>query len=275
VSDTPDARRHQLGRELTALRERAGASRQQAADALVCTPGKISKVEHGKLGLSGLEVQTLLRLYGVPEGGDDWARILAIGEEARRRSAHRVPEWVREYIGLEAHASELKTFEIELVNGLLQTEAYTRAIAEPGMAPRDIDRLVSIRRYRQARLFGDNPPKLTVVMHEAALRVLVGGPDVMREQLRRLLEVAELPHVLIRVLPFAAGAHPSMEGNFSIIGLPDGDQVVYLETLWRADYVRRPAHVTAYVQVFDTLGATALDGTGTMKMINDVMGELG
>jgi transcriptional regulator with XRE-family HTH domain len=275
MSDTPDARRHQLGRELTALRERAGASRQQAADALVCSPGKISKVEHGKLGLSGLEVQTLLRLYGVPEGSDDWARILAIAEEARRRSAHRVPEWVREYIGLEASASDIQTFEIELVPGLLQTEDYTRAIAQATTAPRDADRLVSIRRSRQARLFSDNPPALTVVMHEAALRVLVGGPAVMRGQLHRLLEAAELPHVSLHVLPFAAGAHPSMTGGFSIVELPDGDRVVYLETLWRADYVRRAAHVSAYVQVLDTLKAAALDTASTAKVIKEVIGELG
>ncbi|MGH3588212.1 MAG: helix-turn-helix domain-containing protein, partial [Pseudonocardia sp.] len=271
MSDTPDARRHQLGRELTSLRERAGGTRQQAADALVCTPGKISKVEHGKLGLSGLEVQTLLRLYGVPEDGDDWTRILTIAAEARRRSTHRVPEWVREYIGLEANASRIQTFEVELVPGLLQTEEYTRAIAQATTAAREADRLVSIRRSRQARLFGDDPPHLSVVMHEAALRVLVGGPDVMRAQLGRLLEVAELPHVSLRVLPFAAGAHPSMTGGFSIVELPDRDRVVYLETLWRADYVRRVAHVSAYQQVFDTLSTTAIDATDSTKVIKNAM----
>jgi hypothetical protein len=274
MSDTPDARRLQLGRELAGLRDRAGATRQQAAEALDCTPGKISKVEHGKLGLSRLEVRTLLRLYGVPGEGDEATRLLTIADEARRRSVHRVPEWVREYIGLEANASEIQTFEIEPVPGLLQTEAYTRATAQATTAPREADRLVAIRRNRQARLFGDNPPSFGVVMHEAALRVLVGGPDVMREQLYRLLEVAELPHVSLRVLPFAAGAHPSMGGGFSIVGLPEGDRVVYLETLWRADYVRLPAHVAAYVQVFDTLGSAALDGSGTETLIREVIEDL-
>jgi hypothetical protein len=133
---------------------------------------------------------------------------------------------------------------------------------------------VAIRQERQARLFGDGPPQLWVVLNEAVIRRLVGGRDVVSEQLRRLRELAELPTVSLQVLPFDAGAHAAMGSSFSILRLPDpGGQVVYLEDLWSAEYVDREAHVAAYNQVFDRLCTSALDAAETMSLIERVMGE--
>jgi len=188
-----------------------------------------------------------------------------------------VPEWVRAYVGLEANAVEIQTFEIDLVPGLLQTEAYTRAVAMAANAarnPAEVERLVSIRRERQTRLFGDNPPQLSVILHEAALRIVVGGPDVMREQLAQLIELPRLPGVSLHVLPFSVGAYASMGATFSILGLPGGERVVYLEKLWLADYVDKAAQVGAYTQLWDSLFASALDTTSSAASIKKVMGEL-
>jgi transcriptional regulator with XRE-family HTH domain len=276
MSETPTAHRVQLGRELADLRQRTGVSREDAVQALMCSLSKLSKIENGQLAPNELEVHTLLRLYRVPEDSDQAKRIKAIGAEARKRAPYRMPEYLRALVGFEATAVSIQAFEIDLVPGLFQTESYTRALARaanPG--PGDVERLVAIRRERQSRLTGDNPPQLTVVIHEAALRVRVGDtPDVMSEQLDRLLELANLPNISLQVLPFSAGPHPSMGAPFSILRMPEGDRVVYLETLWMSDYVRRPAQVAAYSQVFESLCTSARDRENTVEMIKEIKGEL-
>jgi hypothetical protein len=239
----------------------------------------LSRAEGGKLAPSVAEVELLLNLYGVDSGSEECGRILDIAREARKRSAHRVPEWVRAYVGMEAEAVEIKDFQIDLVPGLLQTEEYTRAITEafdPTRAPEEVERLVAIRRERQARLLGDDPPQLWVVMDEAAVRRVVGGPDVMRAQLDRLLELARLPSVSVRIVPYGVGAHPAMGTSFRIVRLPEppGTEVAVLEDLWSADYLERDAQVSAYVQVFDRLCGVALDASSSAKMIEKATGEL-
>lgn len=275
MSETPTAHRVQLGRELVDLRQRAGVSREDAVQALMCSLSKLSKIENGQLAPNSLEIHTLLRLYRVPEGSDQAKRITAIGTEARKRAPYRMPEYVRALVGFEATATAIQVWEVELIPGLFQTEAYTRTLARtasPGTG--DVERVVAIRRERQARLAGDDPPQLAVVIHEAALRVRVGDtPDVMREQLDRLLELAKLPNVSLQVLPYSAGAHPSMSAPFWILQMPEGDRVVYLETLWMSDYVRRPAQVAAYSQVFDLLRMSARDREGTLDTIKEIKGE--
>ncbi|WP_219414048.1 helix-turn-helix domain-containing protein [Pseudonocardia nigra] len=277
MAQSPTVRRLQLGRELRRLRERAGIPREAAANELECDVSKISKLETGKQTLQAAEVRALLTLYGADEGEAE--QILAIAREARKRSSHRVPEWVRAYVGLEAEATEIKYFHVELVPGLLQTEAYTRAVtraADPTRNPAEVERLVAARGERQARLLGGNPPQLWVVINEAVMRRVVGGQSVMIEQLERLLELAQLPTVSLQVLPFTAGAHAAMGSSFTILRLaePPDAQVVYLEDLWSADYLDRDPQVTAYTQVFDRLCASACDEAGTVTMIEEAMGEL-
>ncbi|QYN36487.1 helix-turn-helix domain-containing protein [Pseudonocardia sp. DSM 110487] len=275
MAQSPTVRRLQLGRELRRLRESAAVPREAAAEELECDVSKISKIETGKQTLQAAEVRALLRLYGCE--GEEAEQVLAVAREARKRESHRVPEWVRAFVGLEAEAVEIKKFEIELVPGLFQTEAYTRAVthaADPTRNPGEVDRLVAIRQERQARLFGDGPPQLWVVLNEAVIRRLVGGRDVMAEQLGRLRELADLPTVSLQVLPFGAGAHAAMGSSFSILRLPDpGGQVVYLEDLWSAEYVDRESQVAAYNQVFDRLCTTAFDAAETKTLIERAMGE--
>ncbi|MGH8966005.1 MAG: Scr1 family TA system antitoxin-like transcriptional regulator, partial [Actinomycetes bacterium] len=163
MAQGPTVRRLQLGRELKRLREDAGLLRDAAADDLGRDASTISKIENGKMTISLGDVKSLLMLYGVALDSADAIRILDVAREARKRAAHRVPDWVRAFVGFEAEADEIKQFEIGLVPGLLQTEAYTRAMTQAGDPTRDpaeVERLVAIRRERQARLTGGDPPRL-------------------------------------------------------------------------------------------------------------------
>lgn len=273
---SPTVRRLQLGRELRRLRDQAQVSREEAAAELECNLSKISKIETGRMTLAPAEVKALVMLYRVPE--DEAEQIFAIAREARKRATYRVPAWVREYVGLEAEAVEIKAFQIDLMPGLLQTEAYTRAItkaADPTRDPDEVERLVAIRRERQARLEGDDPPQLWVVIDENGLRRKVGGPDVMHAQLAYLLEVIKLPRVSIQAIPFESGSHAAMGTPFTIFRLPEppGGEVTVLEGLWSADYVDRDQQVRAYAEVFDGLSRIALDGRGTARLITDCMGD--
>jgi transcriptional regulator with XRE-family HTH domain len=277
VATSPTVRRLQLGRELKRLRESAGLPREAAATELECGVSKVGRIEAGKMTIDLPAVKALLALYKADER--EAAEILDIAREARKRSAYRVPDWVRAYVGLEAEAVEIKVFQMDLVPGLLQTEAYTREVtraADPTRDPAEVERLVGIRKERQARLFSDGSPQLWVVLDESAIRRVVGGPSVMREQLERLLEVSRLPRVSLQVLPFEAGAYAAMGTTFTLLRLPEppGGNVVCLEGLWSADYVDRPEHVHAYSVVFDRLCTSARDAASTVTTIEKAMGDL-
>lgn len=278
MSEDPTVQRLRLGRELRLARDRAGLSRDDVAAYLERTGSTISKIETGKMTLPIAEVKGLLSFLGVSDEAET-GRILAIAREARKRSAQRVPEWLRAYLGLEAEAVGIRDFQIDLVPALFQTEGYVRALAaafEPTSSSTDADTIVAIRGERQARLAGDDPPQLHAVVHEAALRVLVGDPDVMREQLARMLELAELPRVTVQVLPYRAGAHASMGRAFTILQLPEplASEVVYTEDLWSADYAQKSEQVAAYSRVFDRITGMALDEQGTRAAIEGAIREL-
>lgn len=273
----PTARRLQLGREMRRLREEAGITRGQVAAELASDLSKVSRIETGKQGLSVGEVRFLLGMYGVER--DEAERIVEIAREASKRSALRVPDYVKTFVGFEAEADEIRKFEVELVPGLLQTQDYTRAVTravDPTGDPAEVERLVALRAERQKRLLGPHPPQLWAVITEAVVRRVVGGPGVMREQLERLLELALLPTVSLQLVPYSAGAHAAMGNSFSILRLPEppGAKVIYLEDLWSADYVDKGPQVEAYSRVFDLLCTSALDAKATIDMIQEVVGEL-
>lgn len=244
------------------------------ADRLMCSLSKISRIESGQATVLPLELAALLELYRVPESEAE--RIKAIAVEARERPKRiRAAPHVRAYIGMEAEAAEIKYYQIELIPGLLQIEAYTRAVATAvgGQAPAEVERLVRIRQQRQARLTGDDPLALTAVIHEASLRNQVGGPAVLAEQLTHLLGMTERRHITLRLLPFTVGAHASSNNSFTILRLSESE-VVYLEDLWNADYVNRQEQVDTYNETFRRLVAVSLDEEKTVAMIKEIVGEL-
>lgn len=268
--------RLQLGRELRRLREAAEVSRDAAAAELECSTSKISKIETGKATMRAGEVKVLLDRYGVTDRDD----VLRLARDARKRSAYRVPDWAKTYVGLEAEAAELRTYESELIPGLLQTPGYARLVtraADPYRDPREVERLVDARIDRQQRLFsGEDTTLIWAILNEAVIRRVVGDMEVMQGQLLHLLSTAERPNVTIQVLPFAAGAHAAMGSSFVHLRLvdPPDAEIVYLEDLTSSDYLDRPAHVESYYNVFGMLAQAALDPDKSLIVIDRASKDL-
>jgi transcriptional regulator with XRE-family HTH domain len=221
----PTLRKRQLGIELRRLRDAATISREAAAAEIACSPTKITHLESGRNSPRKAELKVLLQFYGA--SAEEHATLEELRLEASQRgwwSTARLPEWLAAYVGLETDATSLRSVEIELIPGLLQTEAYAREIHRLGdhmTAPDEIERRVAARMQRQRRLTEPTPLQLSVVVSEAALHRCANHPTVAREQLNRLIERADLPNVELRVLPFAAGLHPSMMGSFALLSFPD------------------------------------------------------
>ncbi|MDT7711740.1 MAG: hypothetical protein QOG46_429 [Pseudonocardiales bacterium] len=274
MSTSPTVYRLQLGRELRRLRETAGRSREDAAAELECGVSKISKTETGKATLRPAEVRALLDLYKVT----DRDAVLSLAQYARRRSTVRVPDWAKTFVGLEADATEIRTYQTELVPGLLQTEDYARVVtqaADPTRDPREVDRLVAARIERQQRL-STGAPLIWAILNEAVIRRQVGDTETIGRQLLHLAEMNNDPNITIQVLPFSAGAHPAMGSSFVHLRLddpPDGD-IIYLEDMASADYLGRPAQIASYLAAFGLLAQKALNPTQSSLLIKSAaLGE--
>jgi transcriptional regulator with XRE-family HTH domain len=278
----PTVRRRQLGLELRRLRETAGKTPREAADWLEVSTSTLSKIELGRQAIKGTHVRLLTQLYGV--GAPDADTLLRLARDANQRGwwaayGDTVPDWVRTYLGLEEDASELWAYESGLMLGLFQTPAYAEAITaatRPQANADELARLVAFRTARQERLFGDQAPNLRVVLDEAVLHRLVGGPTVMREQLEHLTEVARLPHVTVSVQPFNAGAHPSIGSAFTLLRFADTMSMncVYLENDRGALYLERPADVDRYAAMFEQLSMSALSAEESLQLVARLAVEL-
>ena len=223
-------RRRRLARELARLREERGMTIRQAAGALEWDPSKLSRVEGLQRGIIVRDVRRLLDLYQVT-GDAGREALFELARQAKQRGwwqayADVLPSEYADLIGLEAEAAEIRTYQPELIHGLLQTADYARAViraGRPGDTAADVGRRVELRMTRQQILDRDDPPRLRVIVNEAAVRRVTGGPDVMRAQLAALAAERERSNVTVQVLPFTAGEHPAMAcGPFVLLGLPPG-----------------------------------------------------
>jgi hypothetical protein len=236
---SPVVQRLILGERLRALRDAVGVELDTANDKVSRYRGKLSKIENGMLAAKETELEQLLTLYQVSGPiADDVHRL---GAEARRRAApERVADWSRQYVALERAASELRMAYAE-VPGLLQTSEYAQAqlLRSPVVAGADVEAMAQARQERGERLFSPYPPQLWAVLGEEALHREVGGSDVLRRQLQRLRELAELPNVSLRVFPFAAGASPALGCPFTLLYIERARATIaYVETLSGSDYLR-------------------------------------
>jgi transcriptional regulator with XRE-family HTH domain len=271
-----------LGSQLRRLREAAQISADKAGYEIRSSRSKISRMEHGRVGFKLRDVQDLLSLYGVD---DEQLRtgLLTLARQANEQGwwsqyGDILPDWFETYLGLEAAASLIRTFELQFVHGLFQTEGYARAVTLLGhrVAPEaEIDRRVSLRLARQELLTGPQPPRVWSVMDEAALRRPVGGRHVMRAQLNRLLEVATMQEVTVQVVPFRRGGHAAAGGSFTVLrfGEPDLPDVVYIEQLTSALYLERRPDVDHYMEIMNRLSAEALTPAGTTRLIKEIIRE--
>jgi hypothetical protein len=278
----PTVRRMLVGAQLRRLRTDKGLTREQAAEAIRASGWKIHRLENGQVGFKDRDVVDLLALYGVTDPAEVDA-LLAIAREANnpgwwQRYGDLLPQWFRAFVDLESAATLIRTYEGQLVPGLLQTEDYMRAVvggAYLGEAPEKLDRRVALRMARQALLERSAAPRLWAVVDEAALRRPVGGREVMRAQLERLVEATKLPNVTLQVLPWSAGAHPAMTGAFSILRFGDQDlpDVVYVEHLTNAQYLDRREDVNQYLHVMDTISVRAASPDQTVDILHRLLQE--
>ncbi|MER5254743.1 MULTISPECIES: helix-turn-helix transcriptional regulator [unclassified Streptomyces] len=272
-----------LGRRLQDLRERAGLKREEAARILRVAPATVRRMEMAEVALKIPYLQLLLKSYGVAD--DEADAFVTLAEEANKpgwwqRFHDILPGWFSMYVSLEGAASLIRSYEPHFVPGLLQTEEYARGVMRSGAIgqtrPEDIERYVALRMERQSLLTREDAPRLWVVMDETALRRPVGGPDVMREQIDKLLEAVELPHVTLQVAPFAAGPHPGTYGpfvlfRFAMAELPD---MVYSEYLTGAVYLDARTEVATHLEVMDRMAAQAATAHRTKEILRDLRKEL-
>lgn len=253
--------RRALGRRLTRLRAATGKSRREVAEAkLGISEPTLHRIETGKVPVTVANVRALCWLYGVDESIANALSDLALGtsQEEWWDASTAIPDWFKLYVGLEASASAIRTYEGEVVPGELQTEQYARAIygAEQSVDADVTERHVKLRLQRQAAMAARHPkPSLVTVLGEGVLTRQVGGADVLAAQIEHLCETARQEHVEIRVLPWAAGAHAAMAGAFRIMDFedPEDPDVVYLESHIGALYLEEPAEVEEYRRVFDLI----------------------
>jgi transcriptional regulator with XRE-family HTH domain len=272
-------RRRRLGLELRALREATGMSGEDVASQLGWSSSKLSRMEIGRNPPSPADLAKLLDRYGVTDPGrrDQLAVLL---REAKRKGWWQIYSDIpySTLIGLEAEAVSMLTYQ-QVVHGLFQTEAYARAIMQgtaPTMDAETLDQRVEVRLTRQAVLARERPMEVRAVLDESVIRRLVGGREVMRGQLRRLLELAERTNIIVQVLPFEVGAHPgTMLGPFDVLSFehPADPGVVYVES--DSDpYPDREGDLARYTAAFDHLRSMALSVSQTNDLLRKALEAL-
>jgi transcriptional regulator with XRE-family HTH domain len=279
---SPTVLRMILGRQLHELREKAGLSYDQAAEAIYASPWTIRRMERAEGSLKPLSVKGLLTAYGITDQ-QEITTFLALARQASKPGwwhsySDVLPPWFRVSVGLEEAAELIRGFDPHCVPGLLQTEDYARsllAIGFPDATAEETERRVALRLARQQLLTRADPPRLWTVIDEAALRRPAGRRAVMRGQIEHLIEAAALPHVTVQILPFAAGQHPAPYGPFRIFRFPAQQvpDIVYGESLTGAFYLDKPADAAAYLQALDRICAQAKPAGQTEKTLRDIRKE--
>ena len=272
-----------VGARLRRLREAAGLSREAAAGAIRSSDSKISRLELGRTGFKLRDVADLLTLYGVTDEGERQA-CLTLAKQANapgwwQRYDDVVSSWFASYIGLEQAASIIRSYTLQFVPDLLQTEEYARSalrLSHPDDDAGRLERRVALRMARQQILRRPAPPHVWTVIDETALRRPIGSRTTMRLQLGHLIEIAELPHVSVQVMPFSTGGHAAAGGPITLLRFPEGQlpDIVYLEQLISAVYVDKPNDVAAYWRVLNHLGMQAEQPTATADILRKVRAEI-
>ena len=276
---SPTVGRRRLGLELRRLRESAGVTIDIVAERLECSASKISRIETGHTGATPRDVRDMLAVYGV--GGKPADDLVQVARDSRQKGWWHLYGAVLTgaYVGLEAAASSIHAYEVQVVPGLLQTEEYARTlinVGRPGIPEADAQRRVHVRMARQSLLVQDDPLDFWVVLDETVFRRLVGGATVMRAQLDRLVAASRLPNITIQVLPFSVGAHVAMEGSFAILGYDDpaDPDVVFAENAAGGLFLEKEEELRQYHEIFDHLRATALPPDESAAFIAKRLEEL-
>ena len=281
---SPTVKRRRLAAELRKARERSGLTIDDVAQRLEWSTAKISRIENAHVTVLPRDVKFLLSTYGLTDSDEAWEPLLTLSRESRQKGwwyqyGDAVRDWFQVYVGLESEAATLNGYDAEFVPGLLQTRDYALAVHRaslPTGTEEEIERYVSLRMERQDLAKSPDGLQTWFVLNEAVLHRRVGGHAVMREQLAWLAEASVLPNVTVQVIPFGGGAHPGMDGQFSILGFPDAadSNVVYIEYQTGALYLESAEEVSRYKLIFDHLRAQALPVDASRALIRRLADEM-
>jgi transcriptional regulator with XRE-family HTH domain len=279
---SPTVRRRELGALLRKLRTEKGLTVEQAADQLLFSMSKLSRMETGHGVATLRDIRDLCDLYGVTDDAErDHMMNLAV-EGKQQGWWQSYDLGYAEYVGLEAEAVAISAFQSSVVHGLLHTADYARAGHEgaiPRLGPDQMELQIEAKLTRQRVLRREDPPRFNVILDESALHRVMGGRQVMAAQLIKILDTSALPNVTVQVLPYDAGAHPAVESNFTILELPDPTPgVVFVEGLIGFTYLKRDEDLARYEMIFSKLQSIALSPKGSLdlirKLLQDYKGSL-
>ncbi len=279
----PTVRRMQVGARLRSLRLAKGITREQAGYAIRGSDSKISRMELGRVAFKERDVTDLLKLYGIEDAAEH-ARLLALAREANTPGwwhayGDVLATWFQNYLDLEQATELIRTYEIQFVPGLLQTDAYARAVimlGHGGATNEEIDRRADLRMARKQMLQRHESPRLWAVLDEAVLRRPIGGREVLREQIESLLAMCEQPSVRLQVIPFESGGHAAAGGAFTILRFPypDMPDVVYLEHLTSGLYLEKREDVDQYAAAMGRLTIEAEPPARTPELLRKALRDL-
>jgi transcriptional regulator with XRE-family HTH domain len=277
----PTAARIRLGTQLRRLRAEAEIPREDAGAAIRSSASKIARIELGRTAVKARDLTDLLALYGASDETERES-LLALSRHGNipgwwQSYGDAVPAWMRPYVGLEQAARLIRSYDVQLIPGLLQTPEYARELFQlsSGSAGDRAERQLAVRMRRQEILHRAEPPHLWAVIDEAALRRPVGGTQVIRAQIEHLLEISQLHHVNIQVLPFRAGGH--VVGGSVVLLRFAGEQlpdVVYLEQLTSASYPSSPSDLACYWNTLNQLATEADPPIASAMILHQIRKEL-
>ena len=279
----PTVRRMQIGARLRGLRLAKGLTRDQAGYAIRGSESKISRMELGRVAFKERDITDLLKLYGVVDDAEH-QRLLTLTREANspgwwHQYGDVLTTWFQHYLDLEQAAELIRTYEVQFVPGLLQTDAYARAVIMLGhgtASALEIDRRAALRMARKQLLEREDPPLLWAVIDEAVLRRQIGGPAVLREQIEYLIAMTEVPTVRLQVIPFTSGGHAATGGAFSILRFPHSEvpDVVYIEHLTSGLYLDKRDEVDHYAAAMGRLFIEAEPPNRTPELLRQALVDL-
>jgi transcriptional regulator with XRE-family HTH domain len=279
---SPTVLRIVLGTQLRRLREASGITREAAGEAIRASHAKISRLELGRVGFKERDIADLLTLYGVTDETERDAFLTLVRRANTpgwwQRDSDLLPSWFETYLRLEQAAAMIRTYQLQFVPGLLQTEECARAVILLGHqyeSSEEIDRRVNLRMNRQKLLTEPNAPRFWAVIDEAALRRPIGPRQVMRAQLEHLIQMSELPNITVQLLPFHFGGHAAAGGPFTLLRFaePDLPDIVYLEQLNSAIYLDKRPDVEHYLAVMERVCVQAETPANTVAILKRILAE--
>lgn len=276
----PTVRLRRLAGAVRRLREARKLSREDVEEATAINTATLYRIETAKVRPQARTLTALLTLYGVED--DERARLLTLLRESKQTGwwqaySEELPEEYGAYIEFEDEAETIWNYESLFVPGLLQTEDYAGALIRgvlPGATNEQIEQRVDVRMKRQAVLARRHPLKLWAICDEAALHRVVGGPKVMREQLKHLAAMAEQPQITLQVVPYGAGAHPGMSGSFMVLHFEDAPAVVYIDSMAGDLFLEEESEMRRYTGLFEHLRAAAHNPNETSQLLTRMAAEL-